>query len=78
MVINEVSADSDLADKNVRQYDMIVAVNGTTLTDTDIMTSTFSDCSPGDTIKLTIARIENNKINTFDVDCTLIESKGNN
>lgn len=78
MVINEVSADSDLADKNVRQYDMIVAVNGTTLTDTDIMTSTLSDCSPGDTIKLTIARIENNKINTFDVDCTLIESKGNN
>lgn len=78
MVINEVSAESDLADKNIRQYDMIVAVNGDTLTDTDIMTSTLSDCKPGDTVTLTIARIENNKINTFDVDCTLIESKGNN
>lgn len=77
MVINEVSEDSDLASEDIRQYDMIVAVNGNTLTDTDIMTSTLADCSPGDTITLTIARIENNRINTFDVDCTLIESKGN-
>ena len=32
---------------------------------------------PGDTIKLTIARIEGNQIKTFKVDCKLIESKGN-
>lgn len=78
MVINEVSSTSDLANKDVREYDMIVAVNGETMTDTDVMTNILSDCKPGDTIKLTIARIENNQIDTFDVDCKLIESKGNN
>lgn len=78
MVINEVSSESDLAGKNIREYDMIVAVNGETLTDTDVMTQVLAGSSPGDTITLTIARIENNQIDTFEVDCKLIESKGNN
>lgn len=78
MVINEVSESSDLANKNIREYDMIVAVNGEVMTDTDVMTSVLSDSKPGDTVKLTIARIENNEINTFDVDCKLIESRENN
>lgn len=76
MVIGEVSSDSDLANKDIKQYDMIVAVNGNTMTDTDVMTSVLSDSKPGDTIKLTIARIENNQIKTFDVGCKLVESKG--
>lgn len=76
MVIDSVDEESDLADKDIRQYDMIVAVNGKTMTSTDVMTSTLSDSKPGDTIKLTIARIENNSIKTFEVECTLIESKG--
>ncbi len=76
MVINEVSSESDLADKDIQQYDMIVAVNGQTMTSTDIMTSILAESAPGDTITLTIARIENNNsINTFDVKCKLIESK---
>lgn len=78
MVIGEVSSDSDLANKDIKQYDMIVAVNGETMTDTDVMTSVLSDSKPGDTIKLTIARIENNQIKTFDVECKLVESKGTN
>lgn len=76
MVINEVSSDSDLAGKDIKQYDMIVAVNDKTMTSTDVMTQTLSDSKPGDTIKLTVARIENNEIKTFKVDCKLIESKG--
>ena len=56
---------------------MIVAVNGKTMTSTDVMTQVLSDSKPGDTIKLTIARIEDNQIKTFKVDCKLIESKGN-
>lgn len=76
MVIDSVDEESDLADKDIRQYDMIVAVNGETMTSTDVMTSVLSDSKPGDTIKLTIARIENNNIRTFEVDCVLIESKG--
>ncbi len=78
MVIGEVSSDSDLANKDIKQYDMIVAINGTTMTDTDVLTSVLSDSKPGDTVTLTIARIENNQIKTFDVECTLIESKGSN
>ena len=77
MVINQVSSDSDLAGKQVKQYDMIVAVNGKTMTSTDVMTQVLSDSKPGDAIKLTIARIEGNQIKTFKVDCKLIESKGN-
>lgn len=75
MVINEISSDSDLANKDVKQYDVIVAVNGDVLTSTDVMTSVLSKSSPGDTVKLTIARIENNSIKTFEVECKLIESK---
>ena len=76
MVINEIKSESDLTNKGVKSYDMIVAVNGQTLTSTDIMTSTLSNSKPGDTIKLTIARIENNQIDTFEVTCLLIENKG--
>lgn len=76
MVIDSVDSSSDLANKDIKQYDMIVAVNGKTLTSTDIMTSILADSKPGDTIKLTVARIENNEISTKEVDCKLIESKG--
>lgn len=76
MVINEVSSDSDLANKDIKQYDMIVAVNGKTMTSADVLTSILADSNPGDTVKLTIARIENDKIKTFEVSCKLIESKG--
>lgn len=76
MVINEITDDSDLKNKDVKEYDMIVAVNGDTMTSTDVLTSVLSDSKPGDTITLTIARISGNKIDTFDVDCKLIESKG--
>lgn len=77
MVINSIETDSDLANKDVKEYDMIVAVNGDVLTSTDILTSILSKSKPGDTVKLTMARIENNEIKTFDVECKLIEAKGN-
>ena len=76
MVINEISADSDLANKSIQPYDMIVAVNGETMVSTDVMTSVLAKSKPGDKIKLTIARIKNNQIDTFDIECVLIESKG--
>lgn len=76
MVINSVDDSSDLKNKDIKQYDMIVAVNGETMTSTDIMTSILADSKPGDTLTLTIARIENSQITTFEVDCKLIESKG--
>ena len=75
MVINEISEESDLFGK-IKQYDMIIAVDGKTLASTDILTSILADSKSGDTIKLTIARIENDNVKTFEVDCKLIESKG--
>jgi serine protease Do len=76
MVISEISSESDLKNKDVQQYDMIVAINGETMTSTDILTSVLADSKPGDTVKLTIARVENNSIDTFEIDCKLIEAKG--
>ena len=76
MVINTIREESDLASKDVKAYDMIVAVDGKTLTSTDIMTSALSESKPGDTVKLTIARIQNNQIDTFEIECKLIENKG--
>ena len=74
MIISEISDESDLKGK-VEKYDMIVAVNGETMTSVDVLTSLLSKSKPGDTIKLTVARIDGNRIKTFEVNCKLIESK---
>ncbi len=76
MVIQTISEDSDLYSKGIKQYDMIVAVDGETLTSTDVMTSKLAASKPGDTVTLTIARIENNQIKIAEIKCKLIESKG--
>ncbi|MBR3737472.1 MAG: serine protease [Eubacterium sp.] len=75
MVIQEIDSESDLKNSNIKQYDMIVAIDGKTLTSVDVMTSALSKKKPGDTVTLSIARIENNKIKTFEIKCKLIESK---
>lgn len=75
MVISELEPESDLINSGIKKYDMIVAVNGKTMTSQDVITSVLADSKPGDTVKLTIARIDGNEIKTFEVDCKLIESK---
>ena len=76
MVIQTIDSESDLNNKDVKQYDMIVAIEGKTLTSTDIVSSVLAKKKPGDTVTLSMARIENNSIKTFEVKCKLIESKG--
>lgn len=75
MVVQEINNDSDLKNKGLQQYDMIIAVNGTTLTSTDVMTSYLSSSKPGNEATLTVARIENNSIKIFEIKCKLIEAK---
>lgn len=75
MVIQSIDEKSDLSTKKLKQYDMIVAVNGDTMTSTDVMTSLLSKSNPGDTVTLTIARVQDNTIKTFEVKCKLIEDK---
>ncbi len=77
IVISSINEDSDLAGKDIKQYDIIVAVDDKVLTSTDILTSTLADKKPNDTVELTIARVENNKLKIFTVPCKLGESKGN-
>ena len=76
MVIQTITSDSDLNNHDVKKYDMIVAIDGETLTSTDVFTSALSKKKPGDTVTLSMARIENNSLKTFEVKCKLIESKG--
>ena len=78
MVIREIDSDSDLKNKDVREYDMIVAVEGKTMTSTDVMTSLLAKKKPGDTVKITIARIDGNSIKTFEVSCKLVEEGKSN
>lgn len=77
IVVSSVNEDSDLASKDVKQYDIIVSIDDKVLTSTDILTSTLADKKPGDTVELTLARAENNKLKIFKVSCKLGESKGN-
>lgn len=76
IVIASINEDSAFSGTNVKQYDVITAVNGTKMTSTDILTSALSNASPGDTMELELARVENGKITTFNVTITLTESKG--
>ena len=75
MVVQEIDENSNLKNSDLQKYDMIVAVNGKTMTSTDVVTSLLSESKPGDTITLTIARVDDDRIKTFDIKCKLIESK---
>lgn len=75
MVVRTINDNSDLKNKDVKEYDMIVAVNGKTMTSTDVMVSLLSDSKPGDTVKLTMARItDDNELKIFEIECKLIEA----
>ena len=75
MVVQSIDHDSTLNGKDIKQYDMIVAVNGETMTSIDVMTNILSKSNPGDKITLTVARAQGNRLEIFDLECELIESK---
>lgn len=76
IVIASINEESAFNGTDVQQYDIITGVNGTKMTSTDILTSALSNASPGDTMALEMARVENGRLNTYTVTVTLIESKG--
>lgn len=76
IVIASINAESAFTGTNVKVSDVITAVNGTKMTSSDILIQALSNASPGDTMDLELARIENGRVNTFSVTITLIESKG--
>ena len=77
LIINEISSDSSLAGTEVRQYDMIVAVNGKPLTTADVLLEKIDGGKVGDKMTLSICRVNGDySIEEFDVDIVLVEDKG--
>jgi serine protease Do len=76
LIIDEIDSESSLSGKGVRQYDMIIAVNGKELTSADILLELIDDGKVGDKLTLTIARINKDySVSKFDVEVSLVEDK---
>lgn len=78
IVIAEIAQDSDLANKDVKVGDMIIAVNGKDMKDSGMLADMIEDMSAGDSITLTIVRVntENWTQTETDVKVTLVEDRG--
>ena len=77
LIIKTISPDSSLAGTQVKQYDMIIAVNGEDLDKADVLLEKIDSGKAGDKLKLTIGRINNDyTVQKFDIEVTLVEDKG--
>ena len=78
LVIAGISADSTLANTKAQVGDLIIAVNGKDMDDSSVLLDLIDTGAVGDTITLTLCRVEQRtyKTTTFDVTITLIEDKG--
>ncbi len=78
LIIQSISPDSSLAGTQVKQYDMIIAVDGKDLDKADVLFEKIDSAKAGDKLRLTIGRINNDySVQKFDVEVTLVEDKGN-
>ena len=78
LVIAGISSDSSLADTKAQVGDLIIGVNGKDMSDSSVLLDLIETGAVGDTLTLTLCRIENRtyKTETFDVTITLVEDKG--
>ena len=78
IVIAAIDQNSDMAKQNVEIGDVITAVNGKKLENTDMLLETIEKSSVGDKLTLDICRFNNNGSihNTFKITVTLVEDKG--
>ena len=78
LVIAGISGDSALANTKAEVGDLIIAVNGKDMDDSSVLLDLIDTGAVGDTLTLTLCRIEQRtyKTTTFDVTVTLIEDKG--
>ena len=78
LIIHSISADSSLSGTDVKQYDLIVAVDGQDLDTADVLLSKIEKGKVGDKMTLTIARINSDySVSKFNVEITLVEDRGN-
>lgn len=78
LVIAGISEESSLANTDAQVGDLIIAVNGKKMNTSDVLLDLINTGNVGDTLTLTLCRIENRtyQTTTFDVTITLIEDKG--
>lgn len=77
LIINTIDADSDLANTQAQQYDMIVAVNGEDMTTPDVLLEKIDNGRVGDKLVLSICRANSDySLQSFEVTVLLIEDKG--
>ncbi len=78
LVIAGISADSSLANTEAEVGDLIIAVNGKNMDDSSVLLDLIDTGAVGDTLTLTLCRIESRtyQTSTFDVTITLVEDKG--
>ena len=74
IVIDSIMVGSDLLNTEVKEGDMITAVNGKDLDTYDVLLEVIENGKVGDSLKLTICRVDANyNISTFDVTVKLVE-----
>ena len=71
--IASITVGSDLANKGIRERDVIVEANGKEIITTDDLLEELEKFSPGDTMNLGIYRPENDKV--YNVDVILMEAQ---
>ena len=76
LIVQSVQSDSSLASQDVKQGDLITKVNGKDLDSADDLPDLIDKSAVGDTLTLTICRIDSNyNINEFEVKATLVEGR---
>ncbi|MBQ8209860.1 MAG: trypsin-like peptidase domain-containing protein [Clostridia bacterium] len=78
IVIAGIAEDSDLAGKDVQVGDMITQVNGKDMTDSGMLSDMIEEMSVGDTLTLTIVRVNTRDWSQTEqnVTVTLVEDRG--
>ena len=78
IVIAAMTEDSDLAKQGIKVGDIITGVNGKALETTDILLEVIENGKVGDTITLSVCRLNNSGAvsNKFDAQVKLVEDKG--
>ncbi len=78
IVIAEIPEGSALAGTGAQVGDLIIAVNGKKMDSSDVLLDLIDTGAVGDTLTLTLCRINdrNYETSTFDVTVTLVENKG--
>lgn len=79
LVIQSVTSDSSLVKTDVQQGDMIIKVNGEDLDSADTLPDLIEDSNVGDTLTLTICRVDtknNYSLSQFEVTVELVEDRG--